>query len=67
MNSVSIIINGVRCDAVYIEHPRETICDKCDLKITCDALLEGESLCRIFGLLDYENVIFKKSTKSFEP
>ena len=59
MNEVSIIINGVRYDAVDVDYAN---CNQCDLHIDCD---EGtfENLC-------YELVpscIFKKSDKKFEP
>ena len=58
MNEVSIIINGVRYDAVHEECAN---CAQCDLKRDCD-----EST---FEFMCYELVplcIFKKSTKSFE-
>ena len=56
MNEVSIIINGVRYDAVEIEKTYH-ICDRCDLPIT---------ICEGCGNLLNNNQVFKKSTKSFE-
>jgi hypothetical protein len=56
MNEVSIIINGVRYDAVEAE-PHDFICKECELPmgLLCD---------------DCQNIlahkVFKKSTKSFE-
>ena len=58
MNEVSIIINGVRYDAVEEESSRS--CMGCEiLRGTADCLLSA--ICREY------NTIFKKSTKSFEP
>lgn len=56
MNEVSIIINGVRNDAVELEKPYQ-ICDRCDLPIT---------ICEGCGNLLNHNQVFKKSTKIFE-
>ena len=58
MNEVSIIINGVRYDAVEEEQPRS--CRGCDIlnsNITITCLLSA--VCVRSG------VIFKKSTKKF--
>lgn len=59
MNEISIIINGVRYDAFETE---DVSCTFCDLK---SILTKGESckICRSLGKL---NMIFNKSTKSFE-
>ena len=56
MNEVSIIINGVRYDAVEGDG-----CSNCKLKSFCDICL-GE-FCVIFGAY---GKIFKKSDKKFE-
>ena len=55
-NQVSIIINGVRYDAV-----EEDGCSNCKLKSFCDICI-GE-FCVIFGAY---GKIFKKSDKKFE-
>lgn len=64
MNNVSIIINGVRYDAVRIDkdlaHP--SCCNICALGSNC---IQGDTcLCYTFDL--ESTIIFKKSTKSFE-
>ena len=56
MNDVSIIINGVRYDAVVIENP-DCTCKECELPIT---------ICEGCGNWLNDNQVFKKSTKSFE-
>ena len=56
MNEVSIIINGVRYDAIEIERPYN-ICDRCELPIT---------ICESCGNFLDNNQVFKKSDKSFE-
>ena len=58
MDEVSIIINGVRYDAVA--HTDSMSCDDCDVDNYCDCAC---SFCDSFNL--YKQV-FKKSTKSFE-
>lgn len=65
MNEVSIIINGVRYDAVCVTndlaHP--SCCDICELGSWC---IQGDTcLCYTFNL--GSNIIFKKSDKKFEP
>ena len=64
MNEVSIIINGVRYDAV-VTHSEDSVCDLCDILEFC----EGDNhdalrrlCCRVVGA----NTSFIKSTKSFE-
>lgn len=58
MNEVSIIINGVRYDAV--EHTGRTFCcDDCDLLDDC-------SIVQSCGFLIGIKKIFKKSDKKFE-
>lgn len=64
MNEVSIIINGTRYDAVSIDknllHPH--CCDLCSLGHIC---IKGDTcLCYTFNLDN--DIVFKKSTKSFE-
>lgn len=59
MNEVSIIINGMRFDAVNEEDYRS--CKGCD--IGKNASTAG---CLLSGLCRRRNIIFKKSTKSFE-
>jgi Pyruvate/2-oxoacid:ferredoxin oxidoreductase delta subunit len=59
MNEVSIIVNGMRFDAVNEEDYHS--CKGCDIgknASTADCLLSA--LCR------RRNIIFKKSNKSFE-
>ena len=63
MNEVSIIINGVRYDAV--EQDTFIGCHGCDLLNVVYA--SNECICfALIGVADMRNVIFKKSTKSFE-
>jgi hypothetical protein len=52
MNEVSIIINGVRYDAVKSEKPLS--CEGCEIPMA-----EACCICDLKG-------VFKKSTKSFE-
>lgn len=59
MSEVSIIINGVRYDAVDEECAG---CAQCDLRRDCDES-KIEFMC--YALVPL--CIFKKSTKSFEP
>ena len=60
MNEVSIIINGVRYDAHEIGAPSYPFaCGCCDLNDT-DYCLDPK--CPL-----EQGVVFKKSTKSFEP
>ena len=58
MNQISIIINGVRYDAVEEEFAK---CILCDLQIVCSEDTY-ENLCYSMN----PNGVFKKSTKSFE-
>ena len=64
MNEISIIINGVRYDAVCVNkdlsHP--SCCDACDIGSYC---IQGDTcLCYTFDIDN--NVLFKKSGKKFE-
>ena len=59
MNEVSIIINGVRYDAVEEECAN---CYQCDLHSGCDEYT-FENLCYLLAPM----CIFKKSDKKFEP
>ena len=59
MNEVSIIINGVRYDAITEE---DALCSNCDLLCVCAEYMD-DVLCYTFNL---ENKIFKKSYKKFE-
>lgn len=63
MNSVSIIINGVRYDAATPQYAGDS-CDKCDLADFCQ---EVEMHCYTCSALIGMRRCFKKSTKSFEP
>ena len=56
-NQVSIIINGVRYDAVKVENNDYT-CKGCELPI---------GICEICGSLLNDCQVFKKSDKEFEP
>lgn len=58
-NQVSIIINGVRYDAVDAG-VQEHLCDGCDLFQTCELADSCEKLISL-------KRIFKKSDKKFEP
>ena len=59
MNEVSIIINGVRYDAVEEE---SASCHQCDLHCDCDEDTY-ENLCYSLAPM----CVFKKSDKKFEP
>lgn len=61
MNEVSIVINGVRYDAV--DAKTEFTCDECDLRHLCEKT-QYMSLCLILDI--EENKCFKKSDKNFE-
>lgn len=65
MKEVSIIINGVRYDAVDDSHTFGSHnCDLYDKDNGCRPCVIGMNACeRLTGV----NGIFKKSTKSFEP
>lgn len=63
MNEVSIIINGVRYDAVDNKELALASCQYCDLLDMCKAHC-NLSLCEYLGVnLD---CVFKKSDKKFE-
>ena len=65
MNEVSIILNGVRYDAVDILDREKGDCDGCDLADTC---IGHDLILADFCVLTagaYRH--FKKSTKQFEP
>lgn len=63
MNEVSIIINGVRYDAVKGNSLH--FCDSCELSDFCDVGdYYNETICHKFDVA--QDLIFKKSTKSFE-
>ena len=57
MNEVSIIINGVRYDAVHEEECRS--CRGCEIT-------RGVADCLLAAICRRCNVIFKKSDKKFE-
>ena len=59
MNEVSIIINGVRYDAVDVSY---TGCQDCDL---CDLYIDNGQTFPCSQLIG-SNRIFKKSDKKFE-
>lgn len=61
MNEVSIIINGVRYDAV--EAKTEFTCEECDLRHLCE---KEQYMCLCVILNIEENKYFKKSDKEFE-
>lgn len=65
MNEVSIIINGVRYDAVIPHHSSfgSCTCDACDLTEVCDKADMGCITCPV---LIGSGRCFKKSNKSFE-
>jgi hypothetical protein len=61
MDEVSIIINGVRYDAV--ETKTEFTCEECELRDLCQQV-QYTCLCHIFDIT--VNQGFKKSDKKFE-
>jgi hypothetical protein len=61
MNEVSIIINGVRYDAM--DAKTEFTCEECDLLHLCEKV-QYTCLCHIFDIT--EKQCFKKSDKKFE-
>lgn len=68
MDQISIIINGVRYDAVEIE-PQRNNCHECDFELCKDfANAYHPNLTYInFCIATLKrNYVFKKSTKSFE-
>lgn len=65
MNEVSLIINGVRYDAVDATCHRAIVCSTCDLRSFCDNIKGPQILCDVFDIGD-EDVHFKKSDKKFE-
>ena len=64
MNEVSIIINGVRYDAVAVLPHLTSICSQCDFNEICE--LEYNALSNFCEELLGLEQVFKKSTKSFE-
>jgi hypothetical protein len=71
MNEVSIIINGVRYDAVAGVKTQNS-CKGCDMSSECNDLFEvidsrtGMYINTVDDFCVNNNIIFKKSTKSFE-
>lgn len=68
MNEVSIIINGVRYDAVEIPEGLDEFCDYCDLHDYCKELSkcsQGASYA-ICAVELGDDRVFKKSDKKFE-
>lgn len=65
MNEVSIIINGVRYDAVIAECHFNEVCRTCDLQELCSSIDGYISLCDICTPIG-DDTHFKKSDKKFE-
>lgn len=65
MNEVSIIINGVRYDAVDCQCDDSKVCKECDLAEFCSNIPDVLTLCRVFDTKE-ENIHYKKSDKKFE-
>lgn len=65
MNEVSIIINGVRYDAVEQNNPRIVGCENCDIKDICESP-RGHDFIRLCSCVRGHQVCFKKSDKKFE-
>lgn len=65
MNEVSIIINGVRYDAVECKSDFNSYCKECDLVKFCDNIPYILTLCEVFDIRE-DNIHFKKSDKKFE-
>lgn len=61
MNEVSIIINGVRYDAVM----QTDFCNDCQDCVFHESCVKNDTNCLFLG--DMEGMIFKKSDKKFEP
>ena len=59
MNEVSIIINGVRYDAVETDCSINNICKSCDLTTFCDEIPGFLSLCDVFNIKENDRN-FKK-------
>ena len=64
MNEVSIIINGVRYDAVDCQCDEGRVCAECDLALFCKISYDS-TLCQVFDTRE-ENIHYKKSNKKFE-
>lgn len=69
MTEISIIINGVRYDAVY---SKGLYCECCDINELCSSLFDFtcsfSGMCEN-GLIEFclhNNIVFKKSDKKFE-
>lgn len=68
MNEVSIIINGVRYDAVDSPKEVDFSCESCDLYEHCiniDYEVRGQNYT-ICSLVIGDDGVFKKTTKKFE-
>ena len=65
MNEVSIIINGVRYDAIELSH--NDACRECDICDILEMINEENYIECICGKFNFwYNVCFKKSDKKFE-
>ena len=65
MDEISIIINGVRYDAV--EESKEEYCDNCDLRKECDEIDRATvGQCTSVCCCITSERVFKKSDKGFE-
>ena len=64
MNEVSIIINGVRYDAVEVDDYKASCAKNCDLVYMCFSHCNA-NLCEFLGIS--WGYYFKKSYKKFEP
>lgn len=65
MNEVSIIIKGVRYDAVECKSDVNSVCKECDLVEFCDNIPYILTLCQVFDTREGD-IHFKKSNKKFE-
>ena len=65
MNEVSIIINGVRYDAVECKSDVYNVCKECDLVEFCDNIPYILTLCQVFDIRE-DTICFKKSDKKFD-
>ena len=63
MIEISVIINGVRYDAVDMQNDEDAICSNCDLKYWCREYTLVD-LCTID--VYHCNIVYKESNKSFE-
>ena len=65
MNEISVIINGVRYDAVDCQCDESKVCKECDLAKFCDDIPYILTLCQVFDTKE-NNIHYKISDKKFD-